>query len=64
MNYVKVVSIQIAEVGYEPDIPEPGIGILGLRFPPNKKQVAAGQPGSEYHSRLASRPLTPRLLTH
>lgn len=45
MKYVKVVSSQIAEVGYEPDTPTPGSGILGIKFPANKRQPN----GSEYH---------------
>ena len=44
MNYVKVESSQIAAVAYEPETQT-----LGLQFPPTKKQVAAGEPGSEYH---------------
>ena len=49
MNYEKVESSQIAEIGYEPSAgTEPGTGILGIKFPPNKKQQAAGLPGSEY----------------
>ena len=47
MEYVKVVSSQIAEVGYGDGLYGPET--LGLRFPPTKKQVAAGEPGSEYH---------------
>lgn len=49
MNYVKVESSQIAEIGYEPSAgTEPGTSILGIKLPPNKKQQAAGLPGSEY----------------
>jgi hypothetical protein len=44
VNYVKVESSQIAAVAYEPETQT-----LGLQFPPTKKQLAAGQPGSEYH---------------
>ena len=44
MNYVKVQSSQIAEVGYDAETKT-----LGLKFPPNKKQNMEGLPGSEYH---------------
>ena len=47
MEYVKVDSSQIAEVGYGSG--EHGPLTLGLRFPPTKKQREAGLPGSEYH---------------
>ena len=32
MEYVKVESSQIDSVGYLPDVPKPGIGVLGIRF--------------------------------
>jgi len=38
-------SSQIAEIGYESGADYP----LGIKFPPNKKQKAAGESGSEYH---------------
>ena len=47
MEYVKVESSQIAEVGYGEGLYGPET--LALRFPPTKKQKAAGEPGSEYH---------------
>ena len=47
MEYVKVESSQIAEVGFGEGYYGPET--LGLRFPPTKKQVAAGEDGSEYH---------------
>jgi hypothetical protein len=47
MKYVKVDSSQIAEVGYGEGFYGPET--LALRFPPTKKQKAAGEPGSEYH---------------
>jgi hypothetical protein len=47
MKYVKVESSQIAEVGYGEGLYGPET--LALRFPPTKKQKAAGEPGSEYH---------------
>ena len=47
MNFVKVESSQIAEVGFGDGLYGPET--LALRFPPNKKQLAAGEPGSEYH---------------
>jgi hypothetical protein len=47
MNYAKVESSQIAEVGYGDGLYGPET--LALRFPPNKKQAAAGEAGSEYH---------------
>jgi hypothetical protein len=47
MNYVKVESSQIAEVGFGEG--HYGPETLGLKFPPNKKQTAAGELGSEYH---------------
>jgi hypothetical protein len=45
MQWQKVDSSQISEIGYESRAEYP----LGIKFPPNKKQVAAGEPGSEYH---------------
>jgi hypothetical protein len=47
MQWQTVESSQIAEVGYGDGLYGPET--LGLRFPPNKKQMAAGEPGSEYH---------------
>ena len=47
MNYVKVESSQIAEVGYGEG--HYGPETLGIKFPPNRKQLAAGETGSEYH---------------
>jgi hypothetical protein len=47
MNYVKVESSQIAEVGFGEG--HYGPETLGLKFPPNRKQLAAGELGSEYH---------------
>lgn len=47
MKYVKVESSQIAEIGYGDGVYGPHT--LGLKFPPNKKQIAAGEAGSEYH---------------
>ena len=47
MNYVQVESSQIAEVGFGDGIYGPET--LGIKFPPTKKQLAAGEPGSEYH---------------
>ena len=47
MNYVKVESSQIAEVGFGEG--RYGPETLGLKFPPNRKQLAAGETGSEYH---------------
>jgi hypothetical protein len=47
MNWTKVESSQIAEVGYGEGLYGPET--LALRFPPTKKQKAAGEPGSEYH---------------
>ncbi len=47
MKYVKVDSSQIAEIGYGDGVYGPHT--LGLKFPPNKKQIAAGEAGSEYH---------------
>ena len=47
MEYVEVESSQIAEVGFGEGYYGPET--LGLRFPPTKKQVAAGEDGSEYH---------------
>ena len=45
MQWQKVDSSQIAEIGYESGAEYP----LGIKFPPNKQQAAAGLPGSEYH---------------
>ena len=45
MQWQKVDSSQISEIGYESRAEYP----LGIKFSPNKKQVAAGEPGSEYH---------------
>jgi hypothetical protein len=45
MVWQAVESSQIAELGYESGADYP----LGILFPPNKKQKAAGEPGSEYH---------------
>jgi len=45
MQWQAVDSSQIAEIGYEIGARYP----LGVRFPPNKKQIAAGEPGGEYH---------------
>jgi hypothetical protein len=45
MQWQKVDSSQISEIGYESRAEYP----LGIKFPPNRKQVAAGEPGSEYH---------------
>jgi hypothetical protein len=47
VNFVKVESSQIAEVGFGDGLY--GSETLALRFPPNKKQLAGGEPGSEYH---------------
>ena len=47
MNYVQVESSQIAEVGFGDGVYGPET--LGIKFPPTKKQLAAGEPGSEYH---------------
>jgi hypothetical protein len=47
VNYVKVESSQIAEVGYGEG--HYGPETLGIKFPPNRKQLAAGETGSEYH---------------
>ena len=47
MNYVKVESSQIAEVGFGEG--HYGPETLGIKFPPNRKQLAAGETGSEYH---------------
>ena len=47
MEYVEVKSSQIAEVGFGEGYYGPET--LALRFPPTKKQVAAGEDGSEYH---------------
>jgi len=47
LEYVKVESSQIAEVGFGEGLYGPET--LALRFPPNKKQKEAGEPGSEYH---------------
>ena len=44
MNYTEVTSSQIAAIGYDPET-----STLGIQFPPNRKQAAAAQPGSEYH---------------
>ena len=52
MEYVKVESSQIAEVGYGEGLYGPET--LALRFPPNKAQKAAGQSGSEYHYKNVS----------
>jgi hypothetical protein len=45
MVWQAVESSQIAEIGYEEGAEYP----LRILFPPNKKQKAAGEPGSEYH---------------
>ena len=45
MQWQAVDSSQISEIGYESGAEYP----LGIKFPPNKKQQAAGAPGSEYH---------------
>ena len=45
MVWQAVESSQIAEIGYESGADYP----LGIKFPPNKKQKAAGESGSEYH---------------
>ena len=47
MNYTMLESSQIAEVGFGNGYYGPET--LGIRFPPNKKQAAAGESGSEYH---------------
>ena len=47
MNYVKVESSQIAEVGFGEG--HYGPETLGIIFNPSKKQLAANLPGSEYH---------------
>ena len=47
MNYVKVESSQIEAIGFGDGFYGPET--LGIKFPPTKKQAAAGQPGSEYH---------------
>jgi hypothetical protein len=47
MNYVKVESSQIAEVGFGEGYYGPET--LGIKFLPNRKQLAAGETGSEYH---------------
>ena len=47
LEYVKVESSQIAEVGFGEGLYGPET--LALRFPPNKKQKEAGELGSEYH---------------
>ena len=47
MEYVKVESPQIAEVGFGEGYYGPET--LGIRFQPTKKQVAAIEDGSEYH---------------
>ena len=44
MNWIPVESSQISHLGYEPEAEYP----LGIKFKPNKKQAAAGQPGSIY----------------
>jgi hypothetical protein len=45
MQWQAVDSSQIEAIGYESGAEYP----LGIKFPPNKKQQAAGLPGSEYH---------------
>ena len=45
MQWKAVDSSQISEIGYESGAEYP----LGIKFTPNKKQKAAGEPGSEYH---------------
>ena len=47
MEYVKVESSQIEAIGFGDGFYGPET--LGIKFPPTKKQAAAGQPGSEYH---------------
>src|ERR1039458_6658432 len=47
MEYIKVDSSQIAEVGFGEGFYGPET--LGIKFTPTKKQMAAGDPGSEYH---------------
>jgi len=47
MEYIAVESSQIAAVGFGDGLYGPET--LGLKFPPNKKQLADGKPGSEYH---------------
>jgi hypothetical protein len=47
VNYVKVESSQIAEVGFGEG--HYGPETLGIIFNPSKKQLAANLPGSEYH---------------
>lgn len=47
MEYTAVVSSQIAQIGYGDGVYGPET--LGILFPPNKKQAAAGEPGSVYH---------------
>ena len=44
MEWKSVESSQISEVGYEPES-----SVLGIRFKPTRKQVEAGETGSEYH---------------
>src|ERR1017187_7163102 len=46
VEYVKVKSSQIDEVGFGEG--HYGPETLGLKFPPNRKQQAAGEPGSNY----------------
>jgi hypothetical protein len=47
VNYTKVDIPQIAEVGFGEG--QYGPETFGLKFPPNKRQAAAGESGSEYH---------------
>ena len=44
MEWTKVESSQIAEVGYEPDTQT-----LGIAFKPTRKQAEEGCEGSVYH---------------
>jgi hypothetical protein len=44
MKWIPVDGSQISHIGYEPGADYP----LGVMFKPNKKQTAAGQPGSVY----------------
>jgi hypothetical protein len=50
MQWTAVESSQISEIGYEGGAEYP----LGIKFPPNKKQKAAGEPGSEYRYKNVS----------
>ena len=58
MQWTAVESSQISEIGYESGAEYP----LGIKFPPNKKQTAAGLPGSEYRYKNVSPELHAQLL--